>query len=161
MKLLTILAAIPIFAADLSGIIQAAGRPVPLSGVRVTVAGKSTLTDASGRYTLSGLPTGAPLRALAEAPGFTPAEKDVQLPATLDFSLSLANRKESIIVESGLLSVRSDAPEQSQTISQTQMEQLPANGRRLMRFALLDPHVRPAIGLGAFLATNFVVARFF
>ncbi len=149
MKLLIFLATLPVFAADLSGIIQAAGRPVPLSGVRVTIAGKSTLTDASGRYTLSGLPTGVPLRALAEAPGFTPAEQDVQLPATLDFSLSLANRKESIIVESGLLSVRSDAPEQSQSISQTQMEQLPTNGRRLMRFALLDPHVRPAIGLGA------------
>lgn len=147
--------ALPSLAADLAGTIVAADRPVPLGGVRVTISGprllKTAVTDAQGRYEFQSLPAGVALHALVEAAGFAALEREIQLPANaaLDWSLPLANRKESIVVESGLLSVRSDAPEQSQTISSAQMEQLPSNGRRLMRFALLDPHVRPAIGLGA------------
>ena len=164
MKLtLLLLLSLQLAAADsaLNGTVTAAStgaaspRPVPISGARLTLTGPrlslSTTTDSQGRYELLAVPTGLSLHAVVEAPGFQPAARDLHLsgPLTLDFSLPLASRRDSVVVEGGLLSVRSDAPEQSQTISSTQLEELPVNGRRLLRFALLDPHVRQAIGLGA------------
>jgi hypothetical protein len=69
--------------------------------------------------------------------------------AVLDFALPLAAVRDTVVVADGLLSVRSDAPEKSQTVTAEQLRELPANGRRLMRFALLSPHVRQTTGLGA------------
>ena len=158
--LLIFVAVFGLSAAELTvrGRIVAKERPVALAGARVTVSGprllKTAATDADGRYEFDALPVGTKLHFTAGAPGFVTAEQDVgpelETPAvTLDWTLTLANRQESVVVESGVLSLRSDAPEQSQTITESQMRDLPSNGRRLMRFALLDPHVRQSIGLGA------------
>jgi len=86
-----------------------------------------------------------------ESSGCVAQEKSVVLhdgEMSLDFQLSLTNVRETVVVTEGLLSVRSDAPEKSQTVTSEQLRELPSNGRRLMRFAFLSPHVRQGIGLG-------------
>lgn len=108
-------------------------------------------TGKDGTYRISNLPVGLPLSVTATLNGFIASTKEIAISGNtdaLDFSLKLANVNESVVVTDGFLSVRSDAPEKSQAVTEEQLRELPANGRRLMRFALLDPHVRQGIGLG-------------
>jgi hypothetical protein len=104
-----------------------------------------------GAWRITGLPAGQEVTVTAEMNQFVSSQKAITLQegdAVLDFQLSLINLRETVIVADGFLSVRSDAPEKSQTLSSEQLRELPSNGRRLMRFALLSPHVRQGIGLG-------------
>jgi hypothetical protein len=140
---------------SLRGKVTASGLPVP--GVRVEVVsatGGRTLVEwsgAEGEFRLTGLHEGETVQVSAGATGFVLSQRPVTLTAgenTADFTLALVNVRESVVVTEGLLSVRSDAPEKSQTVSTEQLQELPSNGRRLMRFSLLSPHVRQGIGLG-------------
>lgn len=101
---------------------------------------------------MEGLPSEAPLVVSVTLDGFNPLRRELALPSsgsvTLDLSLSLINMRETVVVTDGLLSVRSNAPEESQTLNSEHLRELPSNDRRLMRFALLSPHVRQGIGLG-------------
>lgn len=137
----------------IEGTILAKDKPVAPVNARVSFGGRSVVADAQGRYRVDGFAAGARVHAVASAPGFASVERDIEVAGNgvmvVDWALPLLNRSESVVVEGGLLSVRSNAPEHGQTVTRAQLEDLPSNGRRLMRFALLDPHVRPAIGLGA------------
>ncbi|HEU0119633.1 MAG TPA: TonB-dependent receptor [Bryobacteraceae bacterium] len=138
----------------LEGVVTALRPATPLSQVHIAVRApgisRSEWTDAAGHYRVAGVPAGVPLTVTATAPGFVAISKDLLLSSDqrTDFALPLINVRESVVVTDGLLSVRSDAPEKSQLFIEEQLRELPSNGRRLMRFALLDPHVRQGIGLG-------------
>jgi len=136
----------------LSGRVTVSG--VALAGARVEVRGVgATRVEWSGRdgsWSIAGLPAGN-VTVTVESSGCVAQEKSVVLhdrEMSLDFQLSLTNVRETVVVTEGLLSVRSDAPEKSQTVTSEQLGELPSNGRRLMRFAFLSPHVRQGIGLG-------------
>jgi hypothetical protein len=143
-------------AATLTGLIQADKHNIPLAGAHVSVDApnlhRSVLSTAEGRYQNDNLPANTNLHLTVELSGFVTTTRDLTLPETgaaADFALQLADIRQSVVVADGLLSVRSDAPEKSQTVTAAPLQELPANGRRLMRFALLSPHVRPTIGIGA------------
>ncbi len=105
----------------------------------------------TGAWRIAGLPSGKAVTVTVESTGCIAQEKSITLQdaeTALDFQLSLSNVRETVVVTEGLLSVRSDAPEKSQTLTSEQLRELPSNGRRLMRFAYLSPHVRQGIGLG-------------
>lgn len=135
----------------LEGRVTVAG--VALAGARVEVAGEGIRrvewAGRDGRWTLDGLPDGRTVTVSASSAGCVTAERTVALSgsATVDIELALQNVRETVVVSDGVLSVRSDAPEKSQTLTAEQLRELPSNGRRLMRFSLLSPHVRQGIGL--------------
>ena len=119
--------------------------------LRANGSGRIAWSGSDGAWEIGGLPDGERASIRAEHHGFVTQQKELSLGAdsTLDFDLQLEDVRETVVVTDGLLSVRSDAPEKSQTLTSQQIQELPSNGRRVMRFALLSPHVRQAIGLGA------------
>lgn len=142
--------------ASLSGVVRADRHTVRLAGARVTVTGpgfaRIEISDVDGRYRVDNIPANTPLQLSASLAGFVTVYRELSVAANgnvADFELPLAEVRETVVVEDGLLSVRSDAPEKSQIVSAEQLLELPANGRRLMRFALLSPQVRQATGLGS------------
>ncbi|WP_321473153.1 carboxypeptidase regulatory-like domain-containing protein [uncultured Paludibaculum sp.] len=144
------------YAGSLTGVIRARGHNVPLTEAYVTATAanvsRTGYSTAEGRYQIDNLPANTPALLTVELRGFVTATREITLNeagGTADFDLSLADIRQSVVVADGLLSVRSDAPEKSQTVTGEQLRELPANGRRLMRFALLSPFVRPTIGTGA------------
>lgn len=128
---------------------------IPISDVRIELrangASRIVWSGSDGAWEIDGLQTAQQVTVRAEHQGFVPQQKDVALRGdeTLNFDLKLEDIRETVVVTDGILSVRSDAPEKSQILTSEQIQELPSNGRRLMRFALLSPHVRQAIGLGA------------
>lgn len=151
-----ILLAGAVFGADIHGVVTAESRPVPLSGVLLVLRGAGrewrTATDAQGAYRLTGLDAAGRYTLEAAAEGFRPAvREDLRLRSEserVDVQLALADFRQSVVVEEGLLRVDSNAPESSQTVTAPELRQLPAANRSLMKFALLDPHVRQVVGLG-------------
>jgi outer membrane receptor protein involved in Fe transport len=111
-------------------------------------------TDNEGRYFISGLPPGADYEIIFDANDFRESSMG-QLTlrsgevATVDVSLELKGITESVTVTDEAMPIVSNAPEVSQLVNVRQLTELPANGRSLNRFALLDPHVRNTGGLGA------------
>src|SRR5262245_59476221 len=139
--------------ANLSGTITVSGVGLPGARVEIRGAGVSRVewSGRDGAWRIGGLPAGKTVTVVVESSGCVAQEKLVLLEEgemSLDFGLSLTNVRETVRVTDGLLSVRSDAPEKSQTVTAEQLRELPSNGRRLMRFAFLSPHVRQGIGLG-------------
>jgi hypothetical protein len=139
--------------AVLRGRVSVSGVALPDARVEVRAAGAVHVawTGRDGAWRVEGLPMGQAVEIAIQSAGCVPALRQVTLrePDTVvDTPLALKNVHETVVVTDGLLSVRSDAPEKSQTIASEQLRELPSNGRRLMRFALLSPHVRQGIGLG-------------
>ncbi|HEX2190316.1 MAG TPA: TonB-dependent receptor plug domain-containing protein, partial [Longimicrobiaceae bacterium] len=72
-----------------------AGRPLPHAQVVVARSGRSTVTDAEGRYAVRGLPRGR-YRVEASLPGYAPAAREVAVPAEGAVELVLARTPLSI-----------------------------------------------------------------
>src|SRR5439155_3066377 len=67
----------------------------------------------------------------------------------LDAQLELADVRDSIVVTGGVVRLQSDSSEISQSITPEEFRELPSVTRSPAKFALLDPHVRQAIGLSS------------
>lgn len=144
-----------VLAADVSLRGKVSVSALPLAGARVEVMGDGVRwvewTGRDGAWQVEAVPVGHTVTVTATCAGCVAAKREVVLRAAeniVDFELALENLRETVVVTDGLLSVRSDAPEKSQTLTAEQLRELPSNGRRLMRFSLLSPHVRQGIGLG-------------
>jgi outer membrane receptor protein involved in Fe transport len=146
--------------ARLRGTISVEGSGLPLAGSRVVVKNdalrveRETTTDESGSYTLAGLPPGVEYKITVSADDFRAVTRErITLVsgsvATVSIELKLLGLSETIDIVDTAALVVSDAPEVSQVVSSRQLTELPANGRNLNRFALLDPHVRNTGGLGS------------
>ncbi|HEX7956106.1 MAG TPA: TonB-dependent receptor, partial [Pyrinomonadaceae bacterium] len=146
--------------AGVRGTVTAEGTGRPVAGARVVLrhgalrVEREATTDGEGHYAVAGLPPGEGYEVNVTAADFRAAARQ-QLTllsggvAEVSLELKLAGLSETIdVVETAALVV-SDAPEVSQVVSPRQLTELPANGRNLNRFALLDPHVRNTGGLGA------------
>ncbi|MGJ5819160.1 TonB-dependent receptor [Paludibaculum fermentans] len=138
---------------SLNGRVTSSGIALPGTRIEVQSTQGSTVewTGRDGAWSIGGLMAGQSVVVSAESSGFVTSRRTVTLEPggnTTDFQLALKDLHETVVVTGGILSVRSDAPEKSQALSSEQLSELPSNGRRLMRFALLSPHVRQGIGLG-------------
>jgi hypothetical protein len=150
--------AVPGLAADLQGTVTSATLPTPISGAIVTLRGGAgehqTTTDAQGAYRFTDLERGGRYSIEVVAQGFRPFHRDdVRItadPHQLDVSLELTNVLESVVVEGTgkVLSLVSNSPDVSLTVTRSELAELPSNSRSVIKYALLDPHVRQTQGLG-------------
>lgn len=136
-----------------------------LPGVTVTATHvatrqiRSTVTEASGAFLLTALPVGV-YEIRVELTGFNPiVYKDYALglgeSTRLDVKMHVATMQETITVVGQSPLVDTTKSTLSGKIDQTQVEELPVNGRNWLNFAVLAPGVKsdsggaPAAGVGA------------
>src|SRR5262249_29845998 len=67
----------------------------------------------------------------------------------VDVHLDLADVHTTVVVTDGVINLEAASAEVSQTVDSTQVMELPSVTRSAAKYALLDPHVRQAQGLGA------------
>jgi len=153
-----VLAASPAFSADLQGTVTAVAGGGPIIDARVVGRGAGperwVTTDLQGVYHFTGLESSDHFSIEVTAPGFRPfLQEDIRISSDLeklDVRLQLANVLESIIVKGSaeVISLVSNSPDVSQTITTSELEQLPSYQRNVVKYSLLDPHVRQTQGLG-------------
>jgi hypothetical protein len=148
-------------AGRLTGAITAGPRAVPIAdarvSVRVDVAGTRAdivQSDGDGQYAFNNLPADVSYAVTVEARGFRAVTRaGVLLRAgettRLDVHLQLADVHDVVIVPGATDSAQGAATGVSQTIDERDIRELPSVTRSATKYALLDPHVRQAIGLGA------------
>ena len=109
---------------------------------------QTATTSADGTYQFSNLEYGKVYRLTVAARGAEPFDRsNIVLTAgesrRIDVTLALEGLTQSITVTGY------GSAEVSQIVDSSQLHDLPAINRSVAKFALLDPHVRQAIGLGA------------
>jgi hypothetical protein len=130
-----------------------------IPGVRVTATNlvtgleRSTQTDASGGFSLGGLPIAGTYRLTAQKEGF--AERtlsDITLAAgttaevDLELAISGGQTKMTVVGDAG--GVRADEPQLGATLSAPQIEATPLLNHRITYLPLLSSANRPAINQG-------------
>lgn len=107
---------------------------------------RQTDSDAEGRYRLSFLKVG-PYRVSALRPGFAAAEREVTLTvgATVEllFRLAIENAGANVSVNGAAPLIETSRSQTSTTVTQTEVANLPLNGRNFLDLALLTPGVSP------------------
>lgn len=131
-----------------------------LAGAKIEVtntntgAAQSTVTDASGRYSVAQLSVGA-YSVQASLSGFqtvnhTGITLTVGATVVVDFSLPVGQVSQTVNVEGEVSQVETETSEVSTLISPTQMRDLPLNGRNFEQLITLAPGVSTvAAGLNA------------
>ncbi|MGA7139399.1 MAG: TonB-dependent receptor [Terriglobales bacterium] len=137
-------------AASIQGTVtDASGSVLPKATVVAENAEKgiqrTTVTDSSGEYRFPALPP-ATYNVKVEISGFqTEIQKGLAITvgqtAILDFRLKLASRKETVEVSAELPTVDTERSSQSDTITQTYIEDLPIDRRDYLSYTLLAPGV--------------------
>jgi Carboxypeptidase regulatory-like domain/TonB dependent receptor len=130
-------------------VLDASGGVVPKAKVSAvnTETGFTRATEASegGEYSLPAIPAGR-YTVTAQAPGFKTAVGDIELQvgqvATLNLTLTVGAVSEKVVVEAQSEVTEPTRTQISEVITQTQIEQLPVNGREFIDFALLSPGVQ-------------------
>jgi hypothetical protein len=144
--------------AALTGTVSAGPQAVPLSGALATLRAdgreQTAITTADGAYRFTALEDGKMYRLTIAAAGTEPFERTgITLGAgqtrRIDVTLALANLSQSVTVTDYGADGRGNSGEVSQIVDSDQLHDLPSVNRTVAKFALLDPHVRQAIGLGA------------
>jgi hypothetical protein len=128
------------------------GSGAVLPGVSITATNTATgekrtvVTEASGGYLLTALPVGE-YEVLAELQGFAPTvvrgyRIGIGGSVVLNLQMQLAGVEESITVEANVPLIDTTKSALSGKINQTQVEELPVNGRNWLVFAVLAPGVK-------------------
>src|SRR5579871_1251823 len=150
--LLMALLGAPLFAqtAEISGLVSdSSGLPVPKAvvGIQSSVTGISrrVLSNERGLYSLPALPAGS-YDLTIEATGFKSLHQtgiilEVDQRATLNFTLSVGNRSESVAVEGTAPLVNASDSSVSTVIGNRFVENLPLNGRSFSSLIDLAPGV--------------------
>ncbi len=143
---------------SIRGTITAGQDNTAIANAKVVLKGPdgrfTTVSDAEGNYEFHSLTVGAVYSLSVEAQGLIPflnenvsvAEGEAQ---RADVHLQLADVHSDVIVTQGVVSMETTGTEISQTIDPTEVQELPSVNRSAAKFALLDPHVRQTLGLGA------------
>ena len=140
--------------AVLTGIVTAGPQSIPVSKAVATVRAdgreQQTSTAADGSYRFSDLAGGKTYSLSIQADGLRTFEQTgvaVESGQTrrIDVTLALANVSESITIAGTVAGEGGNG----QVIDSQQLHELPSLNRTAAKFALLDAHVRQAIGLGA------------
>ena len=129
---------------------QKAGIP----GVTVTAKNAGTgltrtvTTGTTGSYRLGSLPAGV-YDVTAEIQGFSTQVRrgvtvQVSSAATLDFTMTVGNLTETVVVTGEAPLVQTTKSDVGQVITTTMVENMPLNGRKFQDLSLLVPGTRPA-----------------
>jgi Carboxypeptidase regulatory-like domain len=119
-----------------------------LSGLQRTAQ-----TNASGMFSLAGLPIGGSYDISVSKEGFAEAKlSDVTLvggtTATVNLQLNVAGAQSQVTVTGAVGEVRTDEPQLGVHLSATQAQETPLLNRRITYLPLLDAANRPAINQG-------------
>lgn len=160
---IVVLAGAPVSATDvqdpvvLQGTVYAAIGKTPIPGVTVVLRGpgrveRIAITDERGAYRFAGADVSGRFSVDVVVHGFKPfVQDDIRLsadpPRQLDVYLELADVQESVVVRSTgeVLSIRSNAPDLSQTVTARELAELPSSQRSVVKYALVNPHVRQVL----------------
>src|SRR5580700_7375630 len=136
--------------ASLQGqVLDASGGGVPKAKVSAvnteTAFSRSTESDSSGEYSLPAMPAGR-YTVSAQLPGFKTDTGEITLQvgqvATLNFKLSVGEVSEKVEVQAQSEVTEPTRTQISDVITQTQIRDLPVNGREFIDFTLLAPGVQ-------------------
>src|SRR3984957_18232173 len=136
--------------ASLQGqVLDASGGGVPKAkvsgGNTETAFSRSTESDSSGEYSLPAMPAGR-YTVSAQLPGFKTDTGEITLQvgqvATLNFKLSVGEVSEKVEVQAQSEVTEPTRTQISDVITQSQIRDLPVNGREFIDFALLAPGVQ-------------------
>jgi hypothetical protein len=160
--MLALMSVAPAFGAGgrIEGTITAGPQAVAIADARVSLRGRgdlaigTTRSDADGRFTFDALEVDVPYTLTVEARGLRPFTRtDVRLRpgeiARIDIHLELADVRDAINVPGAAIDAGGATPGVAQTVDARDIQDLPSVTRSTTKYALLDPHVRQAIGLGA------------
>jgi hypothetical protein len=141
----------------LQGTVTSAILSAPIQGARVVLRGRGgfeqvSITDERGAYSFKATDAAGRFSLDVFAQGFKPfVEDDLSLTPdsarTLDVHLDLADVQESVVVRGTgeVLSIRSNAPDLSQTVTASELAELPSSQRSVVKYALVNPHVRQVL----------------
>jgi hypothetical protein len=145
-------------AGAMRGTVTAGPQSAAIANAHVSIHGggreQSTQTNADGFYQLAALVPGIPYVLTVEGDGLQTFSseaivlRDGEL-RRLDVKLALADARYSVLVTGTAGDARGSAPDVSQRIDGSQIENLPSVTRSTTKYALLNPHVRQVLGLGA------------
>ncbi len=136
--------------ASLQGqVLDASGGGVPKAKVSAvnteTAFSRSTESDASGEYSLPAMPPGR-YAVSAQLAGFKTDAGEITLQvgqvASLNFTLAVGEVSEKVEVQAQSEVTEPTRTQISNVITQTQIRDLPVNGREFIDFALLSPGVQ-------------------
>jgi hypothetical protein len=146
----------------LTGSITAGPHAVPIADARISVRAfgtsaspsHATQSDADGQYSIANLPVDVVYALTVEARGFRPFTRTgISLregeTTRVDITLELADVRDAVIVPGSASDVSGATAGVNQTVEARDIDDLPSITRSTTKYALLDPHVRQAIGLGA------------
>ena len=136
----------------LGTVTDASGATIPEAAVQVknvaTGATQSAVSDGQGRYSLPSLVVGD-YEVQASKMGFqTTLKTGVQLTVgsqtVVDFSLPVGQSQQTVTVEANAVQVETTSAAVSNLVEQTQMRELPLNGRNFQQLITLAPGVTVA-----------------
>jgi hypothetical protein len=144
--------------ATLAGIVQdqthaaVAGAAVSVTN-QLTGLHRTTQTNGSGEFSLTGLPIAGTYDVDSVKDGFAPANlKNITLAggsaANVVVTLSVSAANTSVTIEGTANDVRIDEPQLGDRLSSTQIEEMPLLNRRITYLPLLNAANRPAINQG-------------
>ena len=127
-----------------------------LPGVTIQVrnvengATRTLVTDENGRYRALNLPPGV-YSVSSELPGFAPARRDslvveIGRDVVADLTMKVGGLSEQVVVQGAATDVELSSAVAGGVVSQTQIAELPLNGRSFMQLATLQPGVAVSRG---------------
>ncbi|MGB8010405.1 MAG: carboxypeptidase regulatory-like domain-containing protein [Terriglobales bacterium] len=143
---------------SIRGTVTAGPNATPIANARVTLRGggheQAASTDPEGNYELLSLDPSLSYSLVVEADGLRSFSKgDIALKdgeaQRINVRLELADVHTEVLVTDGVVNLEAASAEISQTIDPTEVQDLPSVTRSAAKYALLDPHVRQVLGLGA------------
>ena len=142
--------------ATISGTVSdATGAVIPMAKVRATNVETGTIqtavSESQGRYRIAELPVGE-YRVQVESVGFqsmvrTGVVLTVGSENVVDFALTVGAASEEVSVQADVPAVNTTSAQLSTLIDQTQLRELPLNGRNIQQLVLLAPGVSNFTGI--------------
>jgi outer membrane receptor protein involved in Fe transport len=145
-------------AGAMRGTVTVGPQPAAIANARVSIRGggrqQSTQTDADGFYQFAALVPGIQYVVTIESDGLrTFSSNTIVLQdgeqRRFDVTMELADARYTVLVTGAAGDARTAPPEIGQKIDADQIENLPSVTRSTTKYALLNPHVRQVLGLGA------------
>src|SRR5438128_6452759 len=127
------------------------GAPITVTNVGTQTA-YSALTNEQGFYQVLLLPIGM-YQVSAEMQGFQkavtkPEKLEINQSLRVDLKMAVGARTDEIVVEEGISHVEAITPPLGMSVTSTQIENMPLNGRNTLDLALLQPGVIPSTAGG-------------
>ena len=140
------------------GTVTAGPKQMPIANASVVLRGQghtlATTSGPDGEFEFRLVEEGSNYSITVEGEGLALLSKEGLTVAPdqtqeIDAHMQLATTRSDVLVTQGVIDLDSTGTEISQTISSTEVEEVPSVTRSAAKYALLDPHVRQTLGLGA------------